>query len=136
MFLFWLGRLSGSFLMKRFPGNRMLSLYASINSVLMLIVVGGFGMVSVIALFSSYFFMSVMFPTIFARGIKDLGHHTKRASSFIIMAIVGGAVCPVLMGRIADISSMATGFILPAICFAVVACYGLFGYKVRKLTIV
>jgi FHS family L-fucose permease-like MFS transporter len=58
---------------------------------------------------------------------------TKKASSFIVMAIVGGAVCPVVMGRIADVSSMQTGFVLPLVCFAVVLFYGLTGYRIKKI---
>jgi len=54
--------------------------------------------------------MSIMYPTIFALGIKDLGEQVKKASSYIVMGIVGGALCPMLMGKIADISSMTTGF--------------------------
>jgi FHS family L-fucose permease-like MFS transporter len=72
-----------------------------------------------------------MFPTIFSLGIKHLGSHTKKASSFIIMAIVGGALCPILMGFIADHSNMQMGFLVPMICFAVVLYYGIRGYQVK-----
>jgi FHS family L-fucose permease-like MFS transporter len=75
--------------------------------------------------------MSIMFPTIFALGIKDLGGLTKKASSFIIMTIVGGAVCPIFMGWIADISTMALGFIVPLACFAFIIFFGMNGYKVQ-----
>lgn len=134
MGMFWLGRLSGSFVMAYFKPYRLVALYAGINVVLMLLVVVSLGWISVIALFSSYFFMSVMFPTIFVLGIKDLGPATKRASSFIVMAIVGGAVCPPLMGYIADVSSMQYGFVLPLIGFAVVLYYGIAGYKIKYNT--
>ena len=74
----------------------------SCNSILMILVIMRLGWLSVIALFSSYFFMSVMFPTIFAIGLKGLGPLTKRAASFLVMAVAGGAFCPPLMGAIAD----------------------------------
>lgn len=131
--LFWLGRFSGSTLFMRiFRPNRLLAFYALVNVVTMSLVVAGLGLISVIALFSTYFFMSVMFPTIFALGIKELGPLTKKASSFLVMSIVGGALIPVLMGRIADVSTMALGFIVPLVCFAFIVYYGISGYRVRK----
>jgi len=134
--LFWLGRFSGSTLFMRIvKPNRLLAFYALMNVITMSLVVAGLGWISVIALFATYFFESVMFPTIFALGIKDLGPLTKKASSFLVMSIVGGALIPVLMGRIADISTMALGFIVPLVCFAFIAYYGLNGYKVRKARI-
>lgn len=132
MGLFWLGRFSGSTLFMRIMRpNRLLALYAIMNVVTMALVVAGLGWVSVVALFSTYFFMSVMFPTIFALGIKDLGVLTKRGSSILIMTIVGGAICPIFMGWIADISNMAIGFIVPMLCFAYIVFFGLSGHKVR-----
>ncbi len=131
MGMFWFGRLSGSFVMKYIPSNKLLSTYAFMNVLLMLLVTLNLGWISVVALFSSYFFMSVMFPTIFALGIKDLGPKTKNAASYLVMAIVGGALFPPLMGYIADTWSMQIGFIGPLVCFMVVMMYGLFGYKQR-----
>jgi len=93
--------------------------------------VGALGWLSVGALFTTYFFESIMFPTIFALGIKGLGPLTKKASSLLVMSIVGGALIPVLMGRIADVSTMALGFIVPLVCFVFIVYYGLKGYKVR-----
>ncbi|MCU0461816.1 MAG: L-fucose:H+ symporter permease [Bacteroidales bacterium] len=131
--LFWLGRFSGSTLFMRIiKPNRLLSFYALMNVITMALVVAGLGWISVVALFCTYFFMSVMFPTIFALGIKDLGPLTKKASSFLVMSIVGGALVPVLMGRIADVSTMALGFIVPLVCFAFIVYYGMIGYKVKK----
>jgi MFS transporter, FHS family, L-fucose permease len=131
--LFWLGRFTGSTLFMRIVRpNRLLAFYALVNVITMSLVVGGLGWISVIALFSTYFFMSVMFPTIFALGIKGLGPLTKKASSLLVMSIVGGAIIPVIMGRIADVSTMALGFIVPLVCFAFIVYYGLNGYKVRN----
>jgi FHS family L-fucose permease-like MFS transporter len=134
MGMFFAGRLSGSFIMKAVRPDKLLSLYAAANVALMALVVTGAGWLSISALFLSYFFMSVMFPTIFSLGIKGLGPLTKKASSFIVMAIVGGAVCPVLMGRIADLSSMQIGFVLPLGCFAVVLIYGMTSFRKKKIS--
>jgi FHS family L-fucose permease-like MFS transporter len=98
----------------------------------MALVVAGLGWTSVVALFSTYFFMSVMFPTIFALGIKGLGPLTKKGSSLLVMSIVGGALIPVLMGYIADVSTMAIGFTVPLVCFVFIVFYGISGYKVRN----
>src|SRR5690606_25003798 len=124
---FWLGRLSGSYLMKFVAPNRLLAVYAIVNTVLVLLVILDLGWTSVIALFSTYFFMSVMFPTIFALGVADLGTLTKKGSSFLVMAVAGGAFCPPVMGLIADHSKMATGFIIPLFCFAFIAYYAIWG---------
>ena len=76
-------------------------------------------------MFLSYFFMSIMFPTIFALGIFGLGLRAKKASAFIVMAIMGGAILPKLMGYVAGQYDMSRGFIVPMFCFAFVAFYGL-----------
>lgn len=133
MGLFWLGRFTGStVLMRVIKPNRLLAFYATMNVITMGLVVAGLGWVSVIALFSTYFFMSVMFPTIFALGIKGLGPLTKKGSSLLVMSIVGGALFPVVMGWIADVSSMALGFIVPLACFAFIVYFGLRGYRIKK----
>lgn len=124
---FWLGRLSGSYIMKFIAPQRLLAVYAITNTVLVALVVADIGWLSVIALFTTYFFMSVMFPTIFALGIADLGTLTKKGSSFLVMAVAGGAFCPPVMGLIADNSKMATGFIIPLLCFVFIAWYAIWG---------
>ncbi len=132
MGLFWLGRFTGSTIFMRVVRpNRLLAFYATANVITMALVVAGLGWTSVVALFSTYFFMSVMFPTIFALGIKGLGPLTKKGSSLLVMSIVGGALFPVLMGYIADISTMALGFIIPLVCFAFIVYYGISGYKAK-----
>ena len=132
MGLFTVGRFVGSVLMGIFKPNRLLLFYALACMILTGIVITGVGAVAVIALCLIYFFMSIMFPTIFALGLRDLGSHTKRASSFLVMAIVGGAIFPALMGYIADISTMGIGFVVPLICFSFVFYFGLHGYKTRS----
>lgn len=120
---FWIGRVTGSWFMKYFAPARLLGIYAMINTILTFIVVMRLGWLSVIALFSTYFFMSLMFPTIFALGIRGLGPLTKKASSFLVMAVAGGAFCPPLMGAVADHAGMSVAFIIPLCCFAFIAFY-------------
>jgi FHS family L-fucose permease-like MFS transporter len=124
MLCFLVGRFSGAAIMGRFSPARMLGIYGVINVVLCLAVAAALGTLSVIALIAVFFFMSIMFPTIFALAVRDLGAKTRRGASFVIMAIVGGAIAPYIMGRIADLSTTALAFLLPAACFAVVAWYG------------
>jgi FHS family L-fucose permease-like MFS transporter len=123
-FIFFLcGRFSGAALLKKFAAHRVLGLYAAANVVLALLVFCKLGWISVGAVFLSYFFMSIMFPTIFALGIFGLGVRAKRASAYIVMAIMGGAILPKLMGHVADAYDMSRGFIVPLFCFGVVAFY-------------
>lgn len=129
---FMAGRFSGSIMMTWFKPNQMLALYAAINVLAMVFVILGLGLLSLIAIYTTYFCMSIMFPTIFALGIKDLGGLTKKGSSFLVMMVAGGAVCPMFMGWIADISKMAFGFAVPLICFAFIIFFGLKGYKVKS----
>jgi FHS family L-fucose permease-like MFS transporter len=129
--LFMIGRMSGSFMMRRFEPTKLLALYALICCLLLPVVSIGAGWISLIALYGVFFFMSVMFPTIFALGIKDLGPKTKKASSFIVMSIFGGALFPPVMGLIADKFNMSVGFFAPIPLFAFILYYGLKGYKVE-----
>ena len=129
MGLFLAGRFVGTALMGRIAPATLLFAYACISVALCLLVVAGLGWLSVIALVASFFFMSIQFPTIFALGVKNLGAHTKRGASFIIMAIVGGALAPPLMGLVADRSSTAISFLVPAVCFVIVAWYGRYGWR-------
>jgi len=121
--LFMVGRLFGSGVISQFKPERVLAAYASISVVLVAVTMGG-GKIGLYALFASFFFMSVGFPTIFALGIRGLGEYTKLGSSLIVMSIVGGAIAPPFMGHIADQHSMRVGFIVPLICFVFVALYG------------
>ncbi|HAH23125.1 MAG TPA: hypothetical protein DCL77_05075 [Prolixibacteraceae bacterium] len=127
--LFLIGRFTGSFILRVTKAHNMLGLYAFINVLLMFVIVAKLGWISVAAVFLSFFFMSIMFPTIFSLGIWGLGEKSKLASSFIVMAIMGGAVLPKVMGAIADIDGMSAGYIVPAVCFGVIALYGFFWTK-------
>ena len=129
---FFIGRLVGSYLMKFIAPRRLLAMYAVVNTILTAIVVLGLGWFSVIALFSTYFFMSVMFPTIFALGLKNLGPLTKKAASFLVMAVAGGAFCPPIMGAIADHSGMSIAFLIPLVCFAFIGSFAIWGTNKGK----
>jgi MFS transporter, FHS family, L-fucose permease len=122
---FLLGRFSGAGILRKHSAHKVLGLYGVLNVAACLVVVLKVGWVSVASVFLSYFFMSIMFPTIFALGIFGLGVRAKRASAYIVMAIMGGALLPKLMGFVADRTDMSRGFIVPMVCFAFVALYGL-----------
>ncbi len=127
--LFLLGRFTGSFILRVTKAHTMLGLYAFINVMLMFVIVANLGWLSVASVFLSFFFMSIMFPTIFSLGIFGLGEKSKMASSFIVMAIMGGAVLPKVMGAIGDAEGMSAGYVVPAICFLAIAAYGFFWTK-------
>lgn len=123
MGLFMVGRMGGSWLMLRVRAERVL-LYCAVGATLaMAVLLSGAGVAGVAAFMLCYLCESIMFPTIFALALKGVGQHTKRASSFLIMSIVGGAIAPVLMGLIADHASMSMAFIVPLCCFVVIAAY-------------
>lgn len=121
---FLIGRFSGAGLLRKFPAHKVVGIYGLGNVLMMLLIFLKLGWVSVVCVFLSYFFMSIMFPTIFALGIFGLGARAKKASAFIVMAIMGGALLPKAMGYVADQYDMSRGFIVPLFCFAFVAFYG------------
>ena len=129
---FLIGRFTGAGFLKKFSAHKMLGLYAALNVGICLLIYCRLGWLSALCVFLSYFFMSIMFPTIFALGIFGLGARAKKASAFIVMAIIGGALLPKLMGYVADKSDMSRGFIVPMFCFVFVACYGFFWPKLSK----
>lgn len=128
MLLFMIGRLSGSFIMAKFKPEKLLTVYALVCIISMLLVIMAVGRVSLYALYISFFFMSIMFPTIYALGLSGMGEHTKRAASFLTMAVAGGAFSPMIMGYLGE-QNMAIGFIIPLICFLFIFFYGIKGYK-------
>lgn len=125
-FFFLAGRFMGAALLKKFSAHKVLAVFATLAGLCSLLVFLKLGWTSALSLFLTYFFMSIMFPTIFSLGIHGLGSRAKKASSFIVMAIMGGAIMPKLMGHIADKDGMSAGFIVPLVCFVWVAAYGLF----------
>jgi FHS family L-fucose permease-like MFS transporter len=121
--LFLIGRLSGAALLTRASPSRLLGHYSLINTVLCAIVVMKLGWLSVAGVFCTFFFMSISFPTLFALGIDGLGPQVKQGSAFIVMAILGGAIMPKLMGYLGDRYDMSTAFLMPLGCFALIAVY-------------
>ena len=121
---FLIGRFTGAGLLRRLSAHRLLGLYAVANVLLCLLVFCKLGWLSVACVFLTYFFMSIMFPTIFALGIYGLGGQAKQASAYIVMAIVGGAILPKAMGAVADKYDVSRGFIIPLACFIFIAYYG------------
>jgi FHS family L-fucose permease-like MFS transporter len=130
---FMAGRFFGTYLMKFVQPAKLLALYSLINVGLSVIAVFSHGMITVYALIGVGFFMSIMFPTIFALGIKGLGHETKIGSSLLIMSIVGGALLPPVLGFISDrANNIQTGYIVPLVCFIVIFFFGWKGHKIKK----
>ena len=124
MGLFFAGRLIGGVLMNYIKPKYILMVCALLTIFSTLVIVTCNGLVSLAAFFALYFGESIMFPTIFSLALRDAGTHTKIASSLLIMTIVGGAVAPILMGYIADTTGcMATSFIIPLLCYVVIAGY-------------
>ena len=101
----------------------MSGIYALVSTATMALVMPGLGWPSPIALCLNYFCLLIMFPVIFALGLKDPGDMTWKSSSVPVMTILGGAICPIAMGRKANVSGMAFGFVVPMICFAFIAWY-------------
>jgi FHS family L-fucose permease-like MFS transporter len=129
MIMLIIGRFSGTFLMRFLAPFKLLSIFALGNILMCLIVAQGYGWVSFIALLFINFFFSIMFPTIFSLGLKNLGRKTQLGSSFIVMGIVGGGLFPPLMGLIAN-ENIAAAYYLPIICYIVIF---MFGYNYRSL---
>jgi FHS family L-fucose permease-like MFS transporter len=111
--------------MKYIRPGRLLTIYAAINILLSVVAIAGHGMITIYAVILICFFMSIMFPTIFALGIDGLGGDTEYGSSLLIMSIVGGAILPSLFGVISDsMGNIQFGYIVPLFCFVVVAYFG------------
>src|SRR5215475_2627175 len=128
---FMIGRFAGSALMRKVRPAHMLAAFAvgCVASVLLVIFTNGAPALTGIVLLG--FFHSIMFPTIFALSIRHLGPYTKRGSSLVVMAILGGGVFPALMGRISDASNIQLAFFVPLVCYLFVLYFAVSGYKVR-----
>ena len=126
---FMLGRFVGSAVMKRIAAPTLLSLFAAASFLCAAVALLGSGVIPVCAIVLLGFFHSIMFPTIFALSIKNLGPLTKRGSSLLVMAIIGGAFFPAIMGRISDVSSIQRAFVVPLLCYVFILYFGLVGYK-------
>jgi len=129
---FGVGRFSATYMMKFIEPRHLMGAYAFVNVILVAIGVLYPGWVGLWAIFLTSFFMSLMFPTIFALGIKELGPNTKMGGSMIIMAIIGGAVFTPAMGLVFDATrSMALAMGVPLVCYAFIAYYAFVGSKVK-----
>jgi len=132
--LFMGGRFIGTLFLQFVRSNKLLTIYAVITTLLCAVAILGKGSYVVYCLGAIGFFMSIMFPTIFALGIDGIGDDTKPGSSWLIMSIVGGAILPYLMGTVIDLNhdNIQMGYIVPLICFLVIVYFGLSGYKIKK----
>jgi FHS family L-fucose permease-like MFS transporter len=127
MIAFCAGRFVGAWLQRTINPPRQLMLYAGCNIILCCLAATLGGFPSIWALVATSFFMSIMFPTIFALGIEKLGHRTEFAASFIVMAICGAAVVPPIMAAVAGITgALHWSMLILALCYAVVVSFGYF----------
>jgi len=126
---FMIGRFTGSAIMKHVAAPRLLTLFAGGSLLCLTVVLMASGQAPVWAIVLLGFFHSIMFPTIFALSIKNLGEHTKLGSSLLVMSIIGGAVCPAIMGMISDASNIQKAFVVPLICHAFIFYFAISGYK-------
>ena len=126
---FMIGRFAGSAIMRKVPAPRLLSIFAAGSLICLCVVMFGTGSVPVWAIVLVGFFHSIMFPTIFALSVKNLGPYTKLGSSLLVMAIIGGAIVPAVMGLISDASNIQRAFIVPLLCHVYVLYFALSGYK-------
>jgi FHS family L-fucose permease-like MFS transporter len=129
--LFMIGRFAGTWLLTKVAANKLLATYAAISGLLLIFAYVSDGLVAVAALSAVYFFMSIMFPTIFALSIKNLGQQVKIGSGLVIMAIVGGAVLPPITGYF-SLYGIENALIIPLVAFVVIFYFGIKGYKVTN----
>ena len=126
---FMLGRFSGSGMMHRIAPSRLLSIFAAGSLLCLTVILLSSGLPTIVAIVFLGFFHSIMFPTIFALSIKNLGPYTKVGSSFLVMSIIGGALCPMAMGRISDAWNIQRAFLVPLVCQAYVLYFAIRGYR-------
>jgi len=135
-FGFMIGRFFGSAIMKRIPAAKLLAVFGIGALICVAIGISAPGLTSVLAIVLVGFFNSIMFPTIFALSLKNLGPLTKRGSSLLVMSIIGGALIPAAMGEISDLSNIRIAFIMPLICYAYVTYFAMRGYKTKGEAVV
>jgi MFS transporter, FHS family, L-fucose permease len=117
--------------MKKIQPAMMLAAFAVGSVISVLLVIFSTGALALSGIVLLGFFHSIMFPTIFALSIRHLGPYTKRGSSLVVMAILGGAVFPALMGRISDASNIQRAFFVPLVCYLFVLYFATRGYRVK-----
>jgi len=129
---FMIGRFGGSALMKRLKPASMLATFAAGSLVSVALVLTSRGAAALAGIVLLGFFHSIMFPTIFALSIRHLGPATRKGSSLLVMSIIGGAICPPIMGRISDATNIQVAFLVPLICYCFVLYFGLRGYRPKE----
>lgn len=127
-----IGRFIGAVVMQKVDAGKALAFNAAIAMLLLVITMLSSGHVAMFAVILIGLFNSIMFPTIFSLALKGLGDHTSQGSGILCLAIVGGAVLPLLQGGVADIAGIQVSFIIPLLCFAYILFYGLVGSKPRQ----
>lgn len=131
--LYWggamVGRFIGAAVMQKVPAGKVLTFNAGIAIFLLLVCVSASGPIAVYAVLGVGLFNSIMFPTIFSLALKGLGKHTAQGSGILCLAIVGGAIVPLLQGALADSIGVQLAFLLPAVCYLYIAFYGVKGHK-------
>jgi FHS family L-fucose permease-like MFS transporter len=132
---FMVGRFVGTAMMNRVAPSRLMAYFAFSNVLLTLAAVFVGGHVGLYALAATSLFMSIMFPTIFANSIRELGPLTKTASSFLVMSIIGGAVLTAVMGALSDASAISVAILVPTVCFIVIGWFGWTAQKVMTMDV-
>jgi len=131
--LYWggalIGRLLGSWMLTAIPAGRLLGIFGFAATTMVVISMLSSGQVAIWSIVLCGFFNSIMFPNIFALGIAGLGPMTSKGSGLIMTAVVGGAIVPYLIGKLADVIGIQHAFIIPMICYLFIAYYGLWGSK-------
>ncbi len=130
---FLIGRFFGTWLMNKIKPQNLMAIFAIANVVLSFMGIVGPGFIGLVPLIISSFFMSVMFPTIFALGIKGLGVHTKLGASLMVMSIIGGAVLTPIMGLISVYVNIKIAFSIVVVAYAFIVFYSVNGYKIRTI---
>lgn len=126
---FMIGRFAGSAMMRKIPASRLLSLFAAGSLLCLLVILLGHGVPSVWAIVLIGFFHSIMFPTIFALSLKNLGPYTKLGSSLLVMSIIGGGLCPLAMGKISDAWNIQYAFVVPLVCHMFIFYFAVWGCR-------
>jgi FHS family L-fucose permease-like MFS transporter len=121
------GRFIGTLTLRWYRPGRVLSLHALAAVALLMMTMSSTGSIAMWSIIAVGLFNSIMFPTIFTLAIDGLGRHTSQGSGILCMAIVGGALIPVLQGALADVIGIHHAFIIPLACYAYIAWYGVRG---------
>ena len=130
---FWggamIGRFVGAYVMRFVDDGKALAFNAGVAILLILLTVFAGGSLAMWSVLAIGLFNSIMFPTIFSLALKGLGRHTSQGSGILCLAIVGGAILPVVQGMLADTVGIHLAFLMPAICYLYIAYYGLKGHR-------